>query len=61
MIMKNQNTAMKCSSCGVHIENQKNWVEFGCPGCGKALIIRCERCRKLMNLYQCPDCNFQGP
>lgn len=52
---------MKCSSCGVRIENQKNWVQFECPGCGKAKIIRCEKCRSLMNVYECSNCSFKGP
>ncbi len=52
---------MKCSSCGVNIENQKGWVEFGCPGCGKAKIIRCGKCRKLTNVYECGSCGFRGP
>jgi len=52
---------MKCTSCGIRIENQKNWVDFECPGCEKSRIIRCEKCRKLMNVYQCPKCEFIGP
>jgi predicted RNA-binding Zn-ribbon protein involved in translation (DUF1610 family) len=52
---------MKCTSCGTRIENQKNWVEFDCPSCSKTVIIRCEKCRTLMNVYECPDCKFQGP
>lgn len=61
MVMKSETRAMKCSSCGTRIENQKNWVEFDCPRCGKTEIIRCEKCRKTMNVYECPNCNFQGP
>ena len=52
---------MKCSSCGVNVLNQKNWVEFGCPDCGKTRIVRCEKCRKLSNNYECGSCNFIGP
>ena len=52
---------MKCSSCGTRIENQKNWVEFDCPNCSKAIIIRCEKCRTLMNVYECPNCKYRGP
>lgn len=61
--MKSETSAdsMKCSSCGVRIENQKNWVQFECPGCGKTKIIRCEKCRSLMNVYECSNCSFRGP
>jgi len=52
---------MECSSCGVKIETQKNWVEFVCPSCGKSKIVRCERCKKLVNTYMCESCKFIGP
>jgi len=52
---------MKCSSCGINIETQKNWVEFDCPSCGKEKITRCERCRKAVNHYECGSCKFIGP
>ncbi|RLJ09973.1 MAG: RNA-binding protein [Candidatus Aenigmatarchaeota archaeon] len=52
---------MKCTSCGMSVETEESWVEFKCPRCGKAKIIRCEKCRKLMNTYVCPNCGFVGP
>ncbi len=52
---------MNCSSCGVNIETQKNWVEFDCPSCGKKKIVRCERCKILENTYMCESCKFIGP
>ncbi|MEM5872057.1 MAG: zinc finger domain-containing protein [Candidatus Aenigmatarchaeota archaeon] len=52
---------MKCVSCGIKIENQRNWVEFLCPNCGKIKIIRCEKCRALGNEYLCSSCSFKGP
>ncbi|MEE9323130.1 MAG: zinc finger domain-containing protein [Candidatus Aenigmarchaeota archaeon] len=52
---------MNCTSCGIKIETQKNWVQFDCPSCRKAEIIRCERCRRLVNTYECPSCKFIGP
>ena len=61
MTAKSDASSMKCTTCGTKIENQKNWVEFECPSCGKSAIIRCERCRKLVNVYECPNCKFQGP
>ncbi|NIO23171.1 MAG: DUF1610 domain-containing protein [Candidatus Aenigmarchaeota archaeon] len=52
---------MNCSSCGVRIETQKNWVEFDCPSCWKKKVVRCERCKKLVNTYMCGSCKFIGP
>ncbi len=52
---------MKCVSCGKKVESEKNWVEFPCPGCGKTRILRCERCKKLENQYECEKCGFTGP
>jgi Predicted Zn-ribbon RNA-binding protein with a function in translation len=36
-------------------------VAFYCPNCGKALIWRCEKCRKQGTPYRCPNCGFVGP
>ena len=52
---------MKCSSCGVNIGSSENWVEFSCPSCGKEKIVRCEKCRKMVNTYKCKSCSFIGP
>ena len=52
---------MKCSSCGKRIEAERDWVKFDCPKCGKSVIIRCEKCKRLENSYICPDCEFKGP
>lgn len=52
---------MKCTSCGKRIESEKNWVEFACPQCGKVSILRCEKCKRLENTYECQDCSFIGP
>lgn len=52
---------MRCTSCGVKLDTQQNWVEFECPSCGKENIMRCERCRKIVNPYECGSCNFRGP
>ena len=51
----------KCTSCGKRIESETDWVEFKCPGCGKANVIRCNKCKRLENKYKCPDCGFEGP
>jgi predicted RNA-binding Zn-ribbon protein involved in translation (DUF1610 family) len=50
-----------CISCGKKVETGKFWIEFGCPSCGEGKIIRCERCRRLVNVYKCPKCGFEGP
>jgi len=54
-------TLMKCTSCGVKIEAEEKWVRFPCPKCGKQRIIRCDKCKKLMNSYECKKCGFIGP
>jgi len=41
--------------------SEKNFSKFLCPGCGKEVIVRCEKCRKLSNTYKCPKCGFEGP
>jgi len=52
---------LKCTTCGMRVESEKVWVRFSCPKCGKAEIIRCDRCRSLENQYKCPECGFKGP
>ena len=52
---------MKCTSCGVKIEAEEKWVKFSCPKCGKHRIVRCDKCKRLMNAYECPKCGFLGP
>jgi predicted RNA-binding Zn-ribbon protein involved in translation (DUF1610 family) len=51
---------MKCTSCGANIEPSEKWVRFPCPACLKKEIVRCERCKKLINNYKC-ECGFIGP
>jgi len=58
---KDKSEAMRCTSCGRRIEAEDFWVEFVCPKCGKESIIRCEKCKKLVNPYECPKCGFRGP
>lgn len=52
---------MKCSSCKRSIEVEAGWVSFPCPKCGKEDINRCWRCKKLVNVYTCGKCGFEGP
>ncbi|MEM1681840.1 MAG: zinc finger domain-containing protein [Sulfolobales archaeon] len=50
-----------CSSCGRIVEPYTRAVRFNCPNCGKTVIWRCEKCRKLAASYRCPSCGFEGP
>ncbi|MBI5061624.1 MAG: RNA-binding protein [Candidatus Aenigmarchaeota archaeon] len=52
---------MKCTSCGTSVDVDKIWVGFLCPSCEKEKIVRCSRCKKLVNRYKCPGCGFTGP
>jgi predicted RNA-binding Zn-ribbon protein involved in translation (DUF1610 family) len=51
---------MKCVSCGASIESGEDWVKFPCPACLKEEIVRCEKCKRLVNPYTC-KCGFTGP
>jgi len=52
---------LRCTSCGKRIEAERDWVRFACPKCAKAEILRCEKCKKQINVYRCPKCKFEGP
>ncbi len=52
---------LRCVSCGKRVENESCWIKFPCPDCGKDDIVRCERCRKIVNKYKCKKCGFEGP
>jgi hypothetical protein len=52
---------MKCTSCGLSLLADDDFVTFKCPNCGKVEIYRCSRCRRLSNEYVCPKCGFKGP
>ena len=49
----------RCTSCKKEVSQE--YVEFKCPSCGKAKIIRCLNCRTTSRPYKCQDCNFEGP
>ncbi len=51
--------AQRCVSCGINIAGTAA-ASFKCPDCG-AQIVRCPKCRKQSNLFQCHDCGFMGP
>lgn len=50
-----------CTSCGVEITAKDRFVKFMCPKCGKVEIVRCGKCKSLVNPYKCPNCKFEGP
>ncbi|MEM5798082.1 MAG: zinc finger domain-containing protein [Candidatus Aenigmatarchaeota archaeon] len=52
---------MHCISCGKNVVTESGWVEFPCPQCGKEKILRCEKCKRIVNQYTCPKCGFRGP
>ncbi len=50
-----------CVSCGIALRAMDTYVEFPCPNCGKSLIRRCSKCKKLVRPYKCSNCGFEGP
>ncbi|MCD6092907.1 MAG: DUF1610 domain-containing protein [Candidatus Aenigmarchaeota archaeon] len=52
---------IECTSCHGNVVSEENFTRFKCPKCGEAEIVRCEKCRKLSNVYVCPKCGFEGP
>lgn len=50
-----------CTSCGRIIHPSEKATVFYCPNCGKALIWRCQVCRRQGSTYVCPNCGFEGP
>ncbi|MBU5557494.1 MAG: zinc finger domain-containing protein [Candidatus Aenigmatarchaeota archaeon] len=52
---------LRCSTCGISLLGAEGFVKFNCPQCAGTTIIRCRRCKKLSNRYNCPACGFEGP
>ncbi len=52
---------LKCSTCGISLLGQDDFVKFSCPECGETTVMRCSQCRKLSNGYRCEKCGFEGP
>ena len=50
-----------CTSCGTKISTSERFVKFNCPNCAKTEVVRCSRCKTLMNEYTCGKCKFVGP
>jgi len=52
----------RCSSCNKVIHpRDTSVVAFVCPHCGKAIIIRCSKCREIGNIAKCPVCGYEYP
>lgn len=52
---------LKCTTCGENLLTEDKFVRFKCPECGETEIVRCKRCRRLKNPYECEKCGFEGP
>jgi len=50
-----------CTSCKSIIAPTENYSEFPCPKCGETIIVRCSKCKVLVNEYVCEKCGFRGP
>jgi len=50
-----------CNWCHKPIIPKEKSVNFPCPNCGKVIIWRCGKCRKMGQPYVCPACGFKGP
>jgi hypothetical protein len=59
MSATDQDGRRRCISCGINIVGGGS-TTFACPECDYT-IVRCRKCRKQSNLYECPDCGFTGP
>ncbi len=51
----------RCVSMGTDISNDGGSVQFKCPSCGDATIVRSREARRLASKYKCPVCGFEGP
>ncbi len=51
---------LHCSSCRKEIVNDVGSVNFVCPACDKAKVVRCKNCREISARYLC-GCGFTGP
>lgn len=50
-----------CNGCGKRVTNTGGTVNFTCPSCEKAVIVRCRHCRETAQKYRCTECGFEGP
>jgi len=52
----------RCSACNKVIHPRDyGAVAFRCPNCGKGIIIRDSKCRKMANIARCPVCGYEYP
>jgi len=52
---------MKCTTCGINLIGQDEFVKFKCPQCSETTIVRCKKCKKMSKIYTCSKCKFEGP
>lgn len=52
---------VECTSCGTNLISSDDFVEFSCPKCGETKVVRCRKCRRKKNSYECEECGFEGP
>ena len=52
----------RCSACGKVIHPRDiSATALICPNCGKGIIIRCQKCRRLGNIATCEICGYEFP
>jgi len=44
-----------------NIINDGGSVNFKCPNCSKAVIVRTKNERQIVTKYTCPECGYIGP
>ena len=55
-------TMPRCNSCNKVIHPRDiSTIAFICANCGKGIIIRCSKCRKIGNTAKCPVCGYEYP
>ncbi len=49
------------TSSHMSIANDVGSVQFPCPNCLKVTIVRSLFSRKIVAVYKCSECGFEGP
>lgn len=50
-----------CTTCKAAVPKGTGYSRFPCPSCGETEVVRCDRCKALVNRYKCAKCGFEGP